>query len=244
MVFSRRKLALLGLTVALVPAFTLMRARGSDHADTPTIAATPGADLTDVFIFPSPTDSTKVVLAMNVHPLIPLGQGPSTVFDPNVLYQFKIDNSGDNVEDLVIQVKFNGTSPGSQVAYITGPVAPVKTGTVTQYAGTPDSVTGVINTTFTTSTGMKVFTGAREDPFFFDLSQFFTILPDRATPVNGVAVPPAQANVPQSATWRAAGVAQDYLANFNVMSIVVELPKSRLIGSGDGNIRLWCTTSK
>jgi hypothetical protein len=244
MVFSRRKLALIGLAIALVPAFVLVRARGSDHADTPTIAATPGADLTDVFIFPSPADSTKAVLVMNVHPLIPLGQGPSTIFDPNVLYQFKIDNTGDNVEDLVIQAKFAGNSPGSQVAYITGPVAPVTTGTVTQYAGTPDSVTGVINTTFTTSTGMKVFTGAREDPFFFDLSQFFTILPDRATPVNGVAVPPAQANVPQSTTWRAAGVAQDYLANFNVLSIVIELPKSRLIGSGDGNIRLWCTTSK
>ena len=30
--------------------------------------------------------------------LISSGQGPATVFDPSVLYQFKIDNTGDAIE--------------------------------------------------------------------------------------------------------------------------------------------------
>ena len=86
-----------------VPAILITRGHASDHADTPNIAANPGEDITDVYMFPSPTNANNVVLVMNVHPLINPGSGPSTYFDPNVLYQLKIDNSGDGVEDLVIQ---------------------------------------------------------------------------------------------------------------------------------------------
>src|SRR5438876_4895284 len=98
MKLSRPKLAMLALGLAICPALLYVRARGSDHADTPTIAATPGGDLTDVFIFPSPADSNNVVLVMNAHPLIPTGQSGTVAFDPNFLYQFKIDTNGDNVE--------------------------------------------------------------------------------------------------------------------------------------------------
>src|SRR5205085_2774459 len=128
-----------------------------------------------------PTNANNVVLAMTVHPLIPTGQASGVVFDPNVLYQFKIDNTGDNVEDLVIQAKFNGTGSNQQVQ-IAGPIHPSRTGTVAEFE-TPDSVTGTINAPFTLSNGAKVFCGAREDPFFFDLNQFFTIFPDRAHPI-------------------------------------------------------------
>src|SRR5579872_3145664 len=183
MTFSRRRLALLALAVAVVPTVALVRARGSDHADTPAIAAMPGADLTDVYIFPSPLNPNNVVLVMNVHPLIPSGQANTVVFDPNVLYQFKIDNTGDNVEDLVIQAKFTGTGP-NQTFQIAGPVKPTRTGTVTQFE-TPDAAIGTINasTATTLANGAQVWCGAREDPFFFDLAQFFTILPDRANPL-------------------------------------------------------------
>jgi len=89
---------------------------------------------------------------------------------------------------------------------------------------------------------LQVFAGAREDPFFFDLNQFFTILPDRATPITGT--PIANPDQPQAATFRAPGAAQDFLVGLNVLSIVVELPKSQLIGAGSGKIALWCTTSR
>ena len=232
---SRKKLALLAIGVGLIPTLLFARARGSDHADTPAIAALPGTDLSDVYIFPSPSNANNVVLVMCVHPVIPSGAGLTTDFDPNVLYQFKIDNSGDFKEDLVIQAKFTG-SGATQKVQIAGPVAPSRTGTVTQFE-TPDSVSGTINNTFTTSTGIKVFTGGREDPFFFDLEQFFKILPDRNVP--GIAV----STTTPANSFRPAADAKDFLSvnNLNVLSIVVELPKSQL---GSGKIGVWCTTSK
>ena len=236
----RKKLALLAAGIAVVPLLMIGRVFSSDHADTPEIAADPGTDLTDVFMFPSPTNAANVVLVMTVNPLVPKGQGGSVSFDPNVLYQFKIDNSGDAVEDLVIQATFGAKGANQQVR-IAGPARPNNTGTTATALTT--TATGALNQPFT-SGAMQVFAGAREDPFFFDLEQFFTILPDRATPINGKPVPPEDANKPQATTWRAPGQAKDFLIGFNLLAIVVEVPKSQLIGNGNGNIGLWCTTSK
>jgi hypothetical protein len=183
-------------------------------------------------MFPSPTNPNNVVLVMNVHPLIGPGNGPATSFDPNVLYQFKIDNSGDGVEDLVIQARFTGAGASQKVS-IAGPLRPTTTGS-SNVAESPWPTVGTINSTFTPTRGMTVFAGAREDPFFFDLDQFFTIFPDRATPITGT--PVSNPNAPQATTFRPApgpGVtnpAQDFLSvhQFNVLSIVVELPKTAL----------------
>jgi hypothetical protein len=243
--FTQRKkrLAALGLGVVVLTGLglTARRAFSSDHADTPQIAATPGTDISDVFIFPSASNPNNVVLAVCVSPLI--GPGASRYFDPSVLYQFKIDNSGDNVEDLVIQARFEGEGASQQVR-IAGPAAPKMTGTSNK-ALSPYVVAGTFGTTFTPTPGMTVFAGKREDPFFFDLEQFFTILPDRKTPLDPAALPAGQnPHAPQATTWRAPGVAQDFLKGFNVLSIVVEVPRSQLRGAGDGKISLWCTTSK
>lgn len=226
---------------AMVTPFALMRAaHGSDHADTPDNAANPGQDLADVYCFPSPSDASKVVLVMDVSPLITPAEINTRRFDPNVLYQFKIDNTGDAVEDLVIQARFKG-SGDNQKCYISGPVAPIETG-IKSTVLTPDANVGTFNNTFNTTNGMKVFCGTREDPFFFDLEQFFTILPDRAYPVTHVA--PADPDAPQALSFRNPGI--DFLSNghYNVLSIVIELPKTMLKGTNGDKIGLWCTTSK
>ena len=241
MAFNRKIAACSVAAFAIAaPAAYHFKATASDHADTPAIAASPGVDLTDVYVFPSPANPANVVLAMNVHPLIPSGAGSSAIFDPNVLYQFKIDNNGDSVEDLVIQARFIG-SGASQKVNIAGPIKPSRIGTQSQFER-PDRVLGTINSAFTASNGVKVFAGAREDSFFFDLDQFLKILPDRATPITGVAV--ANPNQPQLATFRPKGQAQDFLKGLNVLSIVVELPKSMVRGSSNGKIGVWCTTSR
>jgi hypothetical protein len=177
---------------------------------------------------------------MNASPLITSAQVGTRRFDPSVLYQFKIDNTGDNVEDLVIQARFSGsTSP--QQCFISGAAAPKAAGTTSELLAN-DSVIGNFDTPFTLSNGAKVFCGTREDPFFFDLERFFTILPDRATPITGT--PIANPNAPQATTWRSPGI--DFLSNghYNVLSIVVELPKSMLKGTNGDKIAVWCTTSK
>ena len=228
-----RGVLLLGLLAIGAPALLIRRGHASDHADTPNIAANPGQDISDVFIFPSPSNPDNVVLVMNVHPLIGAGMGASTYFDPNILYQFKIDNTGDGVEDAVIQARFGPAGPTQSVA-ITGPIKPSTTGS-NNAQERQATKRGTFNTTFSPMPGMQVFCGPREDPFFFDLEQFFTILPDRATPINGT--PVSNPNTPQAGSWRpapGAGVsnpAQDFLSvhQFNVLSIVVELPKKMLL---------------
>jgi hypothetical protein len=241
MIINRKALTILTLTIIVVaPLLLRARAHGSDHADTPAIAANPGFDISDVHLFPSPSNPNNVVLSLCVHPLITTAQVSTTSFDPTCLYQFKIDNTGDAVEDLVLQATFTGTG-AAQVAHIAFGKPPV-VGVISS-ALTPDPVTGTINSTFTTSNGIKVFTGPREDPFFFDLEQFFTILPDRETPLNHIYV--NNPDTPQAASFRPVGQAVDFLSSnhFNVLSIVAEMPKSMLIGSGSGKIGVWCTTS-
>ena len=248
---SKRGKMLLGAGVLAMAALsfgTVRYAQGSDHADTVYTAQTrPRLDLSDLHIFPSPTNPANVVLSMSAHPLIPAGS--TDYFDPNGIYQFKIDTTGDNVEDLVIQAKFSGTGAG-QTVQVSGPVKPTRTGTVTQFEAVTGS--GTLGSTFTTTTGMTVFTGTRADPFFIDLVQLGNILPDRLSPP-GIkpAQPVDQANVPKDTSFRSVtpaagdnrGPATDFLANLNVMGFVVELPKTALINGGDGKIRVWETTS-
>lgn len=239
---NQLKWAFLAALTVVLPIALIRHATASDHADTPEIASSPGTDLTDVFVFPSPTNPSNVVFVMTVNPLITPATKSSVSFDPNVLYQFKIDNTGDAVEDMVIQARFNGVG-ASQQCYISGPVAPKITGTSNEQLP-PNATAGLLNKSFSPTTGMMAFCGVREDPFFFDLEQFFNILPDRATPISGKSVPIDKANDPQDTKWRAKGVAKDFLSvgGYNVLAIVVEVPKSKL-GGGSKKIGVWCTTS-
>jgi hypothetical protein len=60
--------------------------------------------------------------------------------------------------------------------------------------------------------GMKYFAGPRDDPFFFDFGQYTEVINGRATGFNKPS--------------------NDTFASSNVISIVVEMPKS-MLGSTD-----------
>ena len=230
--------------------YALQGAAGSDHADSPAVLARPGADLTDVYVFPAPRNDANVVLAVDVHPLIAPGMGGTTYFDPGVMYQFKIDNTGDHVEDLVMQFSASAPSNGSQTITLYGPGKPNQTGTSSTWIAKTGSFT--YNDKSASVNGMKVFAGPREDPFFFDLAQFFKIVPDRnfGNHGPGKTVPP-----PSASSFRgfAAGSgcdtspAQDFLSanKFNVLSLVVELPRTMLApaGGAPGKISVWASAS-
>ena len=244
---SLAALLLAAASLALPTALRPTPARAADAADTADNYNRIGAGLADAYLFPSPTNASNVVLVMDVHALIPAGQSAS--FDPQVLYQFKIDNTGDYVEDLVIQARFVGTGPSQRVV-VSGPVKPIRTGT-TSVLGRPYPTIGTINQTFSPAAGMQVFAGVRSDPFFFDLNRFYAIFPDRATPLLGVQVDSPSimaADTPQVNGFHGFppgsgfdnSPAMDFFANLNVLSIVVELPRAAL---GGGTVHLWETTS-
>ena len=252
MSFSRKwkRLLAAGAVVAIPAALSVSAltvgpkaVQGSDHADTAENVSRPGTDLTDLYIFPSPRNAQNVVFAMNVRPLIAPGRARGVGFDPGVLYQFKIDTNADQVEDLVMQARFEGTGERQRVLFA-GPVRPGVTGVTSRFMA-PYATTGTINQAFSPAEGIQLFAGAREDPFFLDLERFIQIFPDRGTGLEQP-LPRTQdkntpnPNAPQVGGWRPRGQARDFFRNLNVLSIVVELPKSRI---SSGKIGVWMTTS-
>src|SRR5438445_6871441 len=121
---SRGRVIAWGLLLATAAALGVTRwSKASDHKDSALLAADHAADIADVYTFKSPVNPDNVVLVMTVSGFIPPSEASTTFFDPNVLYQWKIDNNGDAVEDLVIQAFVTGTV-GHQVMHFRGPAAP------------------------------------------------------------------------------------------------------------------------
>jgi len=260
---STGTMAAVFLLAFAVSLYSFKAARGSDHQDSPTVVSNPLADITDVYTFPDPQNASRIALVMDVRPLIPSGMTAGIALDPNVLYQFKVANTGVATnaikENTVIQFTADSAGTGQTIT-LHGPANPNEVGT----SNTAVAATGTFafNKATTLKGGIKVFVGPRRDPFFFDLSQFFKIIPDRNYQ-NQPNPPP-----PSASSFRFASASQpivlfgvnygtagsnkcvisqpsDLLAPYNVISIVVEMPKKMLApaGGAPGPIALWATTA-
>lgn len=179
----------------------------ADHIDAPAVAST-SSDITDYYAFQSPEDADNLVFVANLQGLLDPAATASAKFDEGVMVEFNIDNTGDTVEDLVIQATFKD---GKVQVY--GPVAPAETG----LASRVETGSGLVETEITqynepamigTGKGMKVFAGPRDDPFFFDFAQYSEIIAGNASSFNNPGA--------------------DTFAGTNVLSLVVEVPKSML----------------
>jgi hypothetical protein len=228
-----------GLVAGLV---TVNRLRASDHQDTPEVELSPRFDVNDVYAFPAATPGRTVLVLGTSSPLTP-AKTPSFTFGTKdqELYQIKVDNTGDAVEDLVFQITFTGPA-GHQRVSVRGPVRPNAVGPANTLVG-GKKISGPVNTVIGSADGIQVFAGPRDDPFFIDLEQFFRIVPDRK-PITG---PLSQLPSTQSAgTFRPSGQALDYVRGFNDMAIVIELPTSMLVGDPQhpGKFGVWGTTSR
>lgn len=214
-------------------------ATSSDHQDTPLVELNPRMDLTDVYAFPGSAPG-RIVLVMNTSGFLTPGQTASAAFDPNILYQFKIDNDGDAVEDRVVQVTFEGKGTDQRVV-VHGPFTPTVTGAMMNVVdNSADMIRGDMNQSFGSASKIQAFAGPRDDPFFLDLEAAFCILPDRR-PVGG---PLAGNCALPSVGFRSAGQAVNYVAGYNVLSIVVELPSAMLENGAPGKLGIWGTLSR
>ena len=108
-------------------------------------------------------------------------------------------------------------------------------------ANVTPAVTGSINQVIGTASGMQVYAGAREDPFFLDLEQFLRILPDRKPNTGPLSLIP---DTPSASSFRSVATAVDALKGTNVLSIVIELPTAQLTAGGTAKLGLWGTTSR
>ena len=207
--------------------------QAADHRDAPSIDEDPRADLLDVYAFTNPNDTNKVVLVMTVNPFEE-GGAPGVWFSKDVLYQFKIDNTGDYKEDLVIQAIFTEGVPGPQTVTIIGPSKATSKGTISTIVkakkNVDDRFSGLANQTVISNSNntIRAFAGLRDDPFFFDLVYVFRLL--------GLS--------PGGPLTRSPGI--NFFAGFNCSALVVEVPSSLLKGpAAQGNaINIWATTSR
>jgi len=201
-------------------------ARTADHRDAPSIAEDGRADLLDVFGFVNPNNG-NIVFAATVNPFS-IGGAIQVAFGPDVLYEFKIDNTGDNVEDLVIQATFSPTVPGPQTVTVRGPVKPRLKGTTSLVVDNAPEVTGLATGAIITGSGpvTRVFAGLRDDPFFIDLIWVLRLI--------GAA--------PGGPLTRDPGI--DFFAALNCSILAVEVPASALRGATGDVIRFWASTSR
>lgn len=193
----------------------------ADHIDTPAVTGQ-SSDITDLYVFRA-QDPNNLVFVANTQGLLAPGSTAAAKFDENTVIEFNIDNNADNIEDLVIQCKYDAASNSMQVY---GPVAPSEKGTRSKLEGSV-SASAVVTAygaapTIGTGGGIKVFAGPRDDPFFFDLNRYKAILAGTAPGFNNPGT--------------------DTFAGTNVLSVVVEVPKS-LLGSA-ASVNVWLETKK
>jgi len=85
-------------------------AQAANHREAPITALDHKADITDVYAFRSygnASGSPKVTFILSVDPLLEPANGPTLFpFDPNILYEIKIDNDNDARADLTFQFRF------------------------------------------------------------------------------------------------------------------------------------------
>ena len=115
----RSTLALAAAALAVQPK-TLFAA---SHREAPITALDHKADITDWFAFVSPEHPDRVVLILNVDPFLEPSNGPNYFpFDPNVLYEMKIDNDHDGLADVTFQFRFQSQiqSPGVFTGFVGG----------------------------------------------------------------------------------------------------------------------------
>ena len=120
---------------------------------------------------------------------------------------------------------------------------PVQGATDNQIADVSPAITGAIDQALGSSDAIQVFAGPRDDPFFIDLEAAFCILPDRR-PEGGELSQDCQLTPNPSAPFYFRNPGVNYVAGFNVLSIVVELPSSMIENGAPGKLGIWGTISR
>lgn len=190
----------------------------ADHIDAPATSGT-SADITDFYAFQG-EDTNNLVFVANVQGLLSPSASANASFDENVMVEFNIDTNNDNIEDLVIQA-----IPKNGKMFFFGPYAPSSTGlssTINEMATKSEVAISIYgaNAIVGNDNGMKLFAGTRDDPFFMDFARYGAIIGGNANSFNNPGA--------------------DTFAGSNVLSIVVEVPKSQIGGSG--TINTWVST--
>ena len=251
----RRLLALSGavaaFSLAVGAAVGIGSSTASSHREAPLISGTPKLDNTDVYAFISPDKKDTATIVANFNPFEDPAGGPNFYsFDPKARYYINIDTNGDAEADIIYSWRFKTTvrNPATFL-YNTGPVtrlgdadlnvvqnydlvewkrdggarylakglytAPANVGTASMpnYASLRTQATYARN-------GVTTFAGQADDPFALDLRVFNLLYGGDLSEVGN-----------------------DTLKGYNVQSIAIQVPISKL-GGKKNVIGVWSSTKK
>ena len=192
----------------------------SHHASGPDFGFPHGdarLDMTDLYVFAKPSDPGKSIIIFNVHmsmgvnPLAPTTREP---FAPGALYEIKVDTDGDAIADVCYGVEFAASNDGAQSATVrrtegARAIGPCDDGEVI----VEQAPVSVGREALITKAGdYCFFFGWRSEPFFFDANGNFNHMQFTG---------------------------DDFFADKNICSIVLELPNSAL---GADKVGVWART--
>ncbi len=222
----------------------------SSHREAPGLLNDPAADSTDLYAFVSPDQPDTVTIICNYVPLEAPDGGPNFFqFGDDVLYEIRIDNTGDGVAEVVYQFTFHTEvrNPNTFL-YNTGPITALDSANwnrrqfmkVTKVVqgkstvlgtelacppcnigprSTPNYATLAQAAVHTLPGGMKVFAGQRREGFYIDLGAIFDLGDLR--PFQNLHLIPSPAALGVDATKAA-----------NVHSIAIQVPMTDLTRGG------------
>ncbi len=234
-------LSLLALvaTVAIAP----KHVDASDHDDGEVDTKGRNVNLTDLYAFREQDQNKSagkddLILVMNTNPRSIARQ--QYYFSNNALYEFKISRVADkNVapngrEDVVLSFQFSPPNANGQQEFQLNARADgyTKTGKGKTTPLNPEpNASPVVNNLSLGNSKVSVFAGLREDPFFFDVEQFFRV---RAGALG----------TGPKVGFRTPDKAVDFAKGYNVNAIVVRIPRSFLRGStAASTFDIWETIS-
>ncbi|WP_200817679.1 DUF4331 family protein, partial [Calothrix rhizosoleniae] len=217
----------LSLTVGIAT-FIPMFVQASDHDDGEVDTKGRNLNLTDLYVFrekdqnPS-ANGDDLIFVMNTNPRSVARQ--QYYFSSNARYEFKIsrvvnkDATPTGKEDVTLRFKFSRpNSRGEQkfrlIAIANGRRIGSDIGTTTPLSASENPT---LNELHLGKSKVSVFAGLREDPFFFDVEQYFRV---RAGALG----------IGPQVGFRSPDKALDFATGYNVNTVTVRVPRSLLQG--------------
>jgi hypothetical protein len=237
---------ILAIEVALIAVLTPGIIAASDHDDGEVDIKGRAVNLTDLYVYREKDQNSgaadgDLVFTMNSNPRSVARY--QYYFSTTALYQFYITQVGDvnstptGRADIILRFAFSPpNNQGMQAVAITVVRGGSETTTKTTVnnsliASTPLNSNTVLNTVPIGGSNLTVFAGLREDPFFFDVEQFFRVRAGALGTGPKVAFKPASQAI-------------DFAKGYNVNTIAVRVPKAFLqAGTGANTFDVWSTVS-
>ena len=237
---------ILAIEVALIALLTPGIIVASDHDDGEVDIKGRAVNLTDLYVFREKDQNSgaaegDLVLILNSNPRSVARY--QYYFSTSALYQVHISQVGDvnstptGRADIILRFAFSPpNNQGMQAVAVTAIGGGSETVAKTTVNGgliatTPLNSNAVLNTVPVGDSNLTVFAGLREDPFFFDVEQFFRV---RAA---------ALGTGPRTA-FKEPSQAIDFTKGYNVNTIAVRVPKAFLqAGTGANTFDVWSTVA-